>query len=104
MLIKDLRRICKKEKNYFAIKRNLIAKKQRAEEARKQAKQAEDKSMQLLEEARRKHYKALKEKTNFFEMVTNALTSATFGFSVFEDGTNKEMAAAAAIEKKNLHI
>ena len=74
-------------------------KKQSAEEARKEAKQAEDKSWQLFEDARRKEYKALKKKTNFFKMLANAFTSAKFGFSVFGDGTNKEMAAAARDEK-----
>ena len=88
----------KKEKIASQLK-EFDLKKQRAEEARKQAKQAEDKSWQLFEDARRKEYKALKKKSSFFKMLTNVVTSATFGFSVFGDGTNKEMAAAASEEK-----
>ena len=88
----------KKEKIASQLK-EFDLKKQRAEEARKQTKQAEDKSWQLFEDARRKEYKALKKKSSFFKMLTNAVTSATFGFSVFGDGTNKEMAAAARDEK-----
>ena len=88
----------KKEKIALQLK-EFDLKKKRAEEARKQAKRAEDKSWQLFEDARRKEYKALKKKTNFFKMIANAFTSAKFGFSVFGDGTNKEMAAAARDEK-----
>ena len=88
----------KKEKIASQLK-EFDLKKQRAEEARKQAKQAEDKSWQLFEDARRKEYEALKKKSSFFKMLTNAVTSVTFGFSVFGDGTNKEMAAAASEEK-----
>ena len=88
----------KKEKIALQLK-EFDLKKQRAEEARKQAKRAEDKSWQLFEDARRKEYKALKKKTSFLKMIANAFTSAKFGFSVFGDGTNKEMAAAASEEK-----
>ena len=88
----------KKEKIALQLK-EFDLKKQRAEKAHKQAKQAEDKSWQLFEDARRREYKALKKKTSFFKMLANAFTSAKFGFSVFGDGTNKEMAVAARNEK-----
>ena len=73
--------------------------KQNAELVRKQAIEAENKHWRLYEDARRKQYKALKKKSNPFKMIVNAFTSAKFGFSVFGDGTNKEMAEAARDEK-----
>ena len=73
--------------------------KQKADVARKHAIEAEKKHWKLFEDARRKHYKALKKKSNPFKMIVNAFTSAKFGFSVFGDGTNKEMAEAARDEK-----
>ena len=73
--------------------------KQKAELAQKQAIKAEKKHWRLYEDARRKQYKALKKSSNPFKMIVNAFTSAKFGFSVFGDGTNKEMAEAARDEK-----
>ena len=73
--------------------------KQKTELARKQAIEAENKHWRLYEDARRQQYKALKKSSNPFKMIANAFTSAKFGFSIFGDGTNKEMAEAARDEK-----
>ena len=73
--------------------------KQKVHLARKQAIEAEKKHWRLYEDARRKQYKALEKDDNPLKMIVNAFTSAKFGFSVFDDGTNKEMAEAARDEK-----
>ena len=73
--------------------------KQSADVARKKAIQAEEKHWRLYEDARRKQYKALKKKSNFLKTIANAFTSAKFGFQLFGDGTNKEMAEAARDDK-----
>ena len=73
--------------------------KQSADLARKKALEAEERHWKYFEDARKKQYKALKKENNFFKMCINAFTSASYGFSVFDDGTNKEMAEAARDEK-----
>ena len=73
--------------------------KQKAELARNEALKAREIHWGLFEDARRKQYKALKKSSNPFKMIVNAFTSVKFGFPVFGDGTNKEMAEAAQDEK-----